>query len=138
MRSALSHFPFRSAVLAAFVLAAPAWLAAAELPSVTVQARTDATTLGFDGVVEAVRQTVVASQVAGAIVKLDVQVGDRVRAGQVLLRIDARAAEQNAAARAASVRLSRALVATGCTSAASRMPTTPAFTPASADCTADR
>ncbi|MBK6471272.1 MAG: efflux RND transporter periplasmic adaptor subunit [Betaproteobacteria bacterium] len=108
MRSALSHFPFRSAVLAAFVLAAPAWLAAAELPSVTVQARTDATTLGFDGVVEAVRQTVVASQVAGAIVKLDVQVGDRVRAGQVLLRIDARAAEQNAAASDAQVRAARA------------------------------
>ena len=108
MRFALPHHLFRPALLAAFVLAAPAWSAAAELPSVTVQARADATTLGFDGVVEAVRQTVVASQVAGAIVKLDVQVGDRVRAGQVLMRIDARAAEQNAAASDAQVRAARA------------------------------
>ncbi len=108
MRSAFSPLPFRSALLVAIVLAAPGWAAAAELPSVTVQARADATTLGFDGVVEAVRQTVVASQVAGAIVKLDVQVGDRVRAGQVLMRIDARAAEQNAAASDAQVRAARA------------------------------
>ncbi|MDO9073029.1 MAG: efflux RND transporter periplasmic adaptor subunit [Rubrivivax sp.] len=100
--------PFRKALMAAIVLAAPACLAAAQLPSVTVQSRANATTLGFDGVVEAVRQTVVASQVAGAIVKLDVQVGDRVRAGQVLMRIDARAAEQTAAASDAQVRAARA------------------------------
>jgi RND family efflux transporter MFP subunit len=108
MRFALLTHPFRPVLLAAFVLAAPAWLAAAELPAVTVQARADASTLGFDGVVEAVRQAVVASQVAGAIVKLDVQVGDRVRAGQVLMRIDARAAEQTAAASDAQVQAARA------------------------------
>jgi len=113
MRTLFRLFPLRSsrlrpALLAAFVLAAPAWLAAAELPSVVVQAGAGRTTLGFDGVVEAVRQTVVASQVAGAIVKLEVQVGDRVRAGQVLMRIDARAAEQNAAASDAQVRAARA------------------------------
>ncbi len=50
----------------------------------------------FDGVVEAVRQTVVAAQVAGAVVAIDVKAGDAVKAGQVLARIDARAAEQNA------------------------------------------
>lgn len=108
MRSVLSCLPFRPALLAALVLAAPAGMLAAELPAVTVQARADATTLGFDGVVEAVRQTVVAAQVAGAIVKLDVQVGERVRAGQVLMRIDARAAEQNAAASDAQVQAARA------------------------------
>ncbi len=62
----------------------------------------------YDGVVEAVRQTTVAAQVPGAVVALDVKAGDRVRAGQVLLRLDARAAEQTAAASAAQVRAARA------------------------------
>jgi len=61
-----------------------------------------------DGVVQAVRQTALAAQVAGAVVALDVQAGDRVRAGQVLLRLDARAAEQTAAAGAAQVQAARA------------------------------
>lgn len=108
MRPLFRSFPLRPALLAAFVLAAPAWLTAAELPSVVAQAGAGRSTLGFDGVVEAVRQTVVASQVAGAIVRLDVKVGDRVRAGQVLMRIDARAAEQTAAASEAQARAARA------------------------------
>jgi len=62
----------------------------------------------FDGVVEAVRQTVLAAQVAGAVVALDVKVGDAVKAGQVLARIDARAADQNAAASDAQVQAARA------------------------------
>ena len=45
------------------------------------QAALPAATSGFDAVVEAVRQTVVAAQVAGAVVQLDVKVGDRVRQG---------------------------------------------------------
>lgn len=44
--------------------------------------------------VEAVRQAVLSTQVPGAIVSLWVQAGDRVRAGQELLRVDARAAQQ--------------------------------------------
>jgi RND family efflux transporter MFP subunit len=64
-------------------------------------------TSAFDGVVEAVRQTVIAAQVPGAVIQLDVKVGDRVKAGQVLLRIDARAAEQNAAASDAQVQAAR-------------------------------
>ena len=63
---------------------------------------------GFDGVVEAVRQTVMAAQVAGAVVALDVKVGDAVKAGQVLARIDARAADQNTAASDAQVVAARA------------------------------
>lgn len=63
---------------------------------------------GFDGVVEAVRQTVLAAQVAGAVVALDVRVGDAVKAGQVLARIDARAADQNTAASDAQVMAARA------------------------------
>ncbi len=64
-------------------------------------------TSAFDAVVEAVRQTVIAAQVPGAVIQLDVKVGDRVKAGQVLLRIDARAAEQNAAASDAQVQAAR-------------------------------
>ncbi|HVZ45160.1 MAG TPA: efflux RND transporter periplasmic adaptor subunit [Ramlibacter sp.] len=63
----------------------------------------------FDGVVQAVRQTVVAAQVPGAVVALGVKAGDRVKAGQVLLRLDARAAEQAAAAGAAQVRAASAM-----------------------------
>ena len=63
---------------------------------------------GFDGIVEAVRQTVLAAQVAGAVVALDVKVGDAIRTGQVLARIDARAANQNTAASDAQVLAARA------------------------------
>jgi RND family efflux transporter MFP subunit len=63
---------------------------------------------GYDGVVEAVRQTVLAAQVAGAIVELRVKVGESVKAGQVLARIDARAAEQSASASQAQVEAARA------------------------------
>ncbi len=62
----------------------------------------------FDGVVEALRQTAVSAQVAGAIVALNVKAGDPVKAGQVLLRIDARAASEGAAASAAQVEAARA------------------------------
>ena len=57
----------------------------------------------YDGTVEALRQTVVSAQVAGAIVALPVKVGDRVRAGQLLVRLDARAADHQAGAAAAQV-----------------------------------
>ncbi|MFO1305925.1 MAG: efflux RND transporter periplasmic adaptor subunit [Burkholderiales bacterium] len=63
---------------------------------------------GYDGVVQAVRQTVIAAQVSGAVVQLDVKAGDAVKAGQVLLRLDARSAEHAAAASAAQVRAAQA------------------------------
>ena len=70
----------------------------------------DRASASFDGIVEAVRQSVVAAQVAGAIVALDVKAGDTVKAGQTLARIDARAAEQNASASDAQVRSAQALL----------------------------
>ena len=98
-----------SAVLAtALVWGTPAGTHAQALEAAPAQAATSAGALAFDGVVEAVRQTVVAAQVPGAVVQLDAKVGDRVRAGQVLLRIDARAADQTAAASDAQVRSARA------------------------------
>lgn len=64
----------------------------------------------FDGVVEAVRHTVVAAQVAGAVTSLEVRAGDPVKAGQVLARIDARAPEQQASASDAQWHSAQALL----------------------------
>src|SRR5664279_598485 len=79
-----------------------------ELAAAPAQAATSSTAAAFDGVVEAVRQTVISAQVPGAVVQLDAKVGDAVKAGQVLLRIDARAANQNAVASDAQVLAARA------------------------------
>lgn len=89
-------------------LAPPLRATAADLPTMTAQRASGTATAAFDGVVEAVRQTVVAAQVAGAVVQLDVKVGDRVKAGQLLLRLDARAADQAATASDAQVQAARA------------------------------
>lgn len=61
-----------------------------------------------EGVVEAVRQTVLAAQVSGRITALYVKAGDRVSAGQLLAHIDARAASKTAAASAAQVKAAEA------------------------------
>jgi membrane fusion protein, multidrug efflux system len=64
-----------------------------------------------EGVVEAVRQSTLAAQVAGRIVALKVKAGDAVRAGQVLAQIDARSAVQAEAASRSQVREARANLA---------------------------
>ncbi len=61
-----------------------------------------------DGVVEAVRQSVLGAQVAGRITDLRVKAGDPVKPGQVLARIDERAAAQQVAASEAQVRAAQA------------------------------
>lgn len=96
-----------TALVAGVTLAAPGWAVAQPLSSVTAQPAAIAAS-GFDGVVEAVRQTVIAAQVSGAVIQLDAKVGDSVKAGQVLLQIDARTADQNAAASDAQVQAARA------------------------------
>ncbi|WP_310387397.1 efflux RND transporter periplasmic adaptor subunit [Roseateles sp.] len=78
------------------------------LKTLLVQAGAAGQRLSFDGQVEALRQTVLAAQVAGAVVQLDVKAGDRVKAGQVLMRIDARAAEQATAVSEAQAQSARA------------------------------
>lgn len=88
---------------------APAGVAAqADLATAVVQSAGAGDSTGFDGVVEAVRQTVVAAQVSGAVVALEVKVGDVVKAGQILARIDAHAAEQTVAVSDAQVQSARA------------------------------
>ncbi|MGV8894236.1 MAG: efflux RND transporter periplasmic adaptor subunit [Burkholderiaceae bacterium] len=51
-------------------------------------------TISAEGLVEAVRQSTVAAQISGQIVELRVSAGDSVKAGQILVRIDQRAAQQ--------------------------------------------
>lgn len=78
------------------------------LTTAPAQALTAPGRSSFDGVVEAVRHTTLSAQVPGAVVALSVKVGDRVQAGQVLLRLDARSADQGAAAVDAQVQAARA------------------------------
>lgn len=78
------------------------------VPSAVVVAQNGSGSTAYEGVVEALRQTIVAAQVPGAVVALPVRAGDKVHAGQVLMRIDARAADQAAVAEAARARAARA------------------------------
>src|SRR5690242_15734996 len=80
----------------------------AAVASAAVVAQRDSGHAQYEGIVEAVRQTTVAAQVSGAVVDLQVRAGDAVRPGQVLMRIDARAADQAALAAAAQARAGRA------------------------------
>ncbi len=64
--------------------------------------------VSVDAVVESIRQTTISSQVAGAIVALHVKVGDRVKSGQPLVRIDGRSATQGLTASTAQVEAARA------------------------------
>ena len=97
-----------AAIIAGLLGPAASAATAGELATAMVQAPGTGESASFDGVVEAVRQTVVSAQVPGAVVAIEVKVGDVVKAGQVLARIDARAAEQNVAASDALVQSARA------------------------------
>mgnify|MGYP000650353603 CR=1 FL=1 len=76
--------------------------------TVAVTSTADAGNTSLEAVVEAVRQTTLSAQVPGAIVAVLVRAGDRVQAGQTLVRIDARAAQQNVAGSAAQVEAAQA------------------------------
>jgi len=64
----------------------------------TIELREVATTLPAEAVIEATKQATVATQVSGRIVAVNVEAGQRVQAGQVLMRIDAREAAENVTA----------------------------------------
>lgn len=87
-----------AALIAVLALGGAGRSAAQALNSWPAQAASAAAPAGFDGSVEAVRQTTIAAQVTGAVVELRVKAGDKVAAGQVLLRLDARIAQRGAAA----------------------------------------
>jgi len=88
----------------------PAAVAAQTLPSAPVEYRTVDQTYATEAVVEAVRQSTISAQVIGRIVDLRVDVGDRVKAGQVIARIDEREAAQAVATTQAQVAQARANV----------------------------
>lgn len=96
------------ALMASLTGLAPFVTQAQSLASAPVQVSQQGQQGSYDGVVEAVRQTVLAAQVPGAIVAMSVKAGDVVKAGQVLLRIDAQAANQTATASDAQVQAARA------------------------------
>lgn len=82
--------------------------AAAELQLLTVRGSAAAATSHWDGQVQAEHQAQVAAEVPGRVVVLNVSAGDRVRAGDVLLQLDARSSQQQAAARRAQVATAQA------------------------------
>lgn len=81
--------------IAALAIALPV---GAQTATHTLELREVATTLPAEAVIEATQQATVATQVSGRIVAVNAEPGQRVQAGQVLMRIDAREATENAAA----------------------------------------
>ncbi|HEX2333948.1 MAG TPA: biotin/lipoyl-binding protein, partial [Burkholderiales bacterium] len=80
----------------------------AAIETAAVEARDVELTYSAEAVVEAVRQSTVAAQVSGRIVELRFDVGDYVKKGEVIVRIDERAAAQALAASEAQVRQAEA------------------------------
>jgi RND family efflux transporter MFP subunit len=83
-------FLLRAAGLALAIALAPA-AAAADAPALQtalVQYREVEQTYAAEGVVEAVKQSTVAAQISGRVLAVNFDVGDRVKKGQVIVRID--------------------------------------------------
>jgi RND family efflux transporter MFP subunit len=99
---------FTALLLGALLLAAQPALA---LDTATVELREVDAIHAADGVVEAIRQADVAAQIAGRIVALKANAGDRVTQGQVLARIDEREAAQVVASSRAQVARAQAELA---------------------------
>jgi len=94
----------KHAVWFAALWAAASLAAAAELETAPVELREVELTTSADATVEAVRQSTVSAQIAGRIVEVRFDVGDYVKKGEVIVRIDERAvaqAEQASTAQAA-------------------------------------
>jgi multidrug efflux system membrane fusion protein len=81
---------------------------AAGLATVTVGQSNNELTFTAEGVVEAIKGSVIAPQVSGSITALTVKAGDHVKAGQLLARIDTRMANQQAATNQAQVSAAQA------------------------------
>lgn len=81
---------------------------AAGLSTAAVTQSGGESTYTAEGVVEAVKASVIAPQVAGSITALPVKAGDRVKAGQLLARIDTRMATQQTMTNQAQVAAAQA------------------------------
>lgn len=77
--------------------------AAEQLATAPVQYREVAQTWSADGIVEAVRQSTVSAQIGGRVKEILFDVGDTVKRGQLILRIDEREAAQALAGSQAQV-----------------------------------
>jgi RND family efflux transporter MFP subunit len=84
---------YRTVFLWIFVFT-PAAHATGQLAVAPVQYREVAQIYSADGVVEAVRQSTVSAQIAGRVKEINFDVGDTVKKGQVILRIDERETAQ--------------------------------------------
>jgi len=82
-----------------------------QLQTAAVELREVETSYSAEAVVEAVRQSTVSAQIAGRIVELRFDVGDYVKKGEVIVRIDERAATQAVEASEAQVSEARAALA---------------------------
>lgn len=78
----------------ALLVAAMVAQAAEQLATAPVQYREVAQTYSADGIVEAVRQSTVSAQIGGRVKEILFDVGDTVKKGQLILRIDEREAAQ--------------------------------------------
>lgn len=85
--------------------------ASANLATAGVELRQVELTTSAEAVIEAVRQSTVSAQVSGRIVDIRFDIGDHVKKGEVILRIDERAASQAVAASEAQVREAEATLA---------------------------
>ncbi len=84
------HFISRWFLISGLSLATGLAQAGPQVPVITLAAQAVHTGQELDGVVEAVRQATVSAQATGRVASLQVKVGDKVRAGQVLATIDDR------------------------------------------------
>ncbi len=82
--------------------------AAEPLATVPVQLREVAQTYSAEGVVEATRQSTVSAQISGRVKEVNFDIGDKVKKGQIILRIDEREADQALAGSQAQVRQAQA------------------------------
>ena len=95
-------------MLAAWAVAIAGAEGAGTLPFVVVKSAPFAGSQRYDGKVEAVRQTSIAAQVGGTVMRLGAKAGDSVRAGQLLVALDGSAARQNATAASAQTKAAQA------------------------------
>lgn len=72
------------------MVAVGVWAQPTPVPTVVVQPRALGLKVELDGVIEAVRQTVVSAQAAGLITSFSAKAGEKVKAGQLLAVIDDR------------------------------------------------
>ena len=86
-----------AAALAALIGAGPLLAAAPAVPTAEVGTGAAGTGFEIDGALEALQQSTVAAQLGGNVLQLAVKAGDRVKAGQVLARIDERDAQASLA-----------------------------------------